>query len=103
MRFTPPTGHLQKLGAPVTEKKKDIIIRPADGGRIVVLDKKEYKKELNHSIEDKKKYDKLKGDCENKWKAMLTKKAQEKGILNIKEAKYLVPEGTKDPHYIPGP
>lgn len=94
----PIRGNKQiQQGRKELEKKKDIIIRLADkGGGIVVLDNKEYKKELNRLIEDKETYNELKGNPGNKLKVMLikiVKKAQEKGILDKKDAKYLVPEG----------
>lgn len=56
--YTPIGGNKQtQQGLKELEKKKDIIIRLADKGvGIVVLDKKDYKKELNRLIEDKETY-----------------------------------------------
>lgn len=78
------------------EKKKDIVIRPADnGGGLVILDKRDYELDMEKLLKTPNTYKKLKGNPkEQKFKSYI-QRGEKRGILTKKEAKYLVPEAAK--------
>lgn len=89
------------------EKKKNIVIRPADkGGGLVILNKQDYELEMGKLLNIPNTYKKLKGnpkvEYHKKLKAYIHK-GEKKGILNKKEARYLIPETAKTPviYYVP--
>ncbi|PIO11720.1 hypothetical protein AB205_0093780 [Aquarana catesbeiana] len=89
------------------EKKKNIIIRPADkGGGLVILNKKDYESEMEKLLAIPNTYKKLRGNPKAEYKKKLKayiQKGEKKGILNKKESKFLLPEAAKTPviYYVP--
>lgn len=87
--------------------KHEVKIRPADkGGGLVILNKKDYLEEMNNLLNTENTYKKLKGHPKNKYKKKLkdyVDKGKCKGILNPKEAEYLISNSTKTPvlYYTP--
>ena len=83
------------------EKNKEIIIRPADkGGAIVVLSRTYYYEELDNQLNDTNTYIKLRGNPTGEYKEELCDlvyRGRQKGILNKKEYKYLVPDTCRVP------
>lgn len=80
-------------------KRKDIVIRLADKGEgLVILKKEDYEEEMGNLLKVENTYKKLKGNPKPQYKKSLKRlvnKGKEIGILNKKEAQYLVPESTK--------
>lgn len=82
-------------------KRKEVVIRPADkGGGLVILNKSDYEEEMENLLRVENTYSKLKKNpkriYEKKLK-MYVKKGKDLGILNKKEAEYLVSNSTKTP------
>lgn len=96
-----------KKGLRSLEKRKDIVIRPADkGGGIVVLSVEQYKKEMERILEDRSTYQILKSGPSKRYKQELKSiilYGVEKGLLNKHEEEYLVPTANRIPviYYIP--
>ena len=88
-------------GIKMLEENKEVIIRPADkGGAIVVLAKDYYYEELAKQLEDTNTYIKLRSNPTGEYKEELVDliyRGKEKGVLNKREAKYLIPEVCRVP------
>ncbi|XP_073481353.1 uncharacterized protein [Aquarana catesbeiana] len=83
------------------EKRKNIVIRPADkGGGVVILTKEDYYKELERLVKDPSTYQPLKKNPNRELKKKL-KEYLDKGIadkiLNKKEGRYLLTEAPRIP------
>ena len=83
------------------EKRKDIIIRPADkGGGVVILKKDFYLNQLQEMLEDSDTYNKLEKDPSNQYEEnlkCLVEMGYRKGVLTSREKKYLVPSSNRTP------
>ena len=81
--------------------KNEVIIRPADkGGGLVILNKADYEEEMENLLRVENTYKKLKGNPKARYIKKLikyVKKGATMGILNKKEAEYLVSNSTKTP------
>lgn len=75
------------------QKRKDLVVRPADkGGGLVLIKKEMYLEELTKQLQDDTTYEKLRGDPTNRFKLKLADLLQEgkvNGILDTKEHRYL--------------
>ncbi|XP_077334619.1 uncharacterized protein LOC143975965 [Lithobates pipiens] len=89
------------------EKKKDIVIRPADKeGGLVILNKADYEQEMANLLNIPDTYKQLKQNPKEEYNKKLNNYVQKglnKGILNKKEARYLIPNAPKTPviYYVP--
>lgn len=84
-------------------ENKEIIIHPADeGGGIVILNKSDYLKALNHLVGDTDTYVPLPADPRPLYKKKLENvdKGFISGIINKKEKAFLVPASSRIPIYI---
>lgn len=83
------------------EKKKDIIIRPADkGGGVVILEKTFYHKQLVDMLGDRTTYCRLSSDPTNEYRAQLSALVEwgySMDALNGREKNYLVPSSCRIP------
>ena len=82
-------------------KNKELVIRPADkGGGIVVLDRKDYLRELNKIVSDQNTYVPLIGNPIIQYRRTLEElihKGGRLGILNEKEQLFLIPKAPRIP------
>lgn len=82
-------------------KKHEVVIRPADkGGGLVILNKKDYLDEMNNLLSIENTYKTLKANPKKKYERKLktyVDKGRNKGILNSKEAEYLISNSTRTP------
>lgn len=86
---------IEKRSRIIGKKNKQIVIREADRGVLVILNKSDNLAELNRLVGDQEPYSKLKGNLTVKYKAKpknLVKRAQDEGVLNKRETRYLVPD-----------
>lgn len=87
-------------------KKHKVVIWPVDkGGGLVILNKKDYREEMDNLLKRENTYKKLTGNPKKKYETKLKKyvnKGRKMGILNHKEAEYLVSNSTKTPDKPPG-
>ena len=92
--------HIQE-GIDMLEKRKNIIIRPADkGGGVVILNKAFYHGQISDMLADKSTYSLLEQDPSHAYRQqlhVLVKKGSKLGVLTVKEQNYLTPASSKVP------
>lgn len=90
-----------KRGIESLRKRKELVIRPADkGGGVVLQSKEKYMAEIDRQLGDGNTYQQLRSNPTSTNKKELEKLIHlgtKKGILNKKEAKYLIPESCRIP------